>query len=77
MANKKEYTKVTPVKIKDVPAGTYFTYRDYGEYPDERRVYVRDTYDRSIKKYLVYKFDDVNHYAALKGDCVVFVGFTF
>lgn len=36
-------------------------------------LWVRDDYDRSTKKYEVYKYDDVNHWSECKGTRIVFV----
>ena len=33
------------VMIKELKKGDFFTLRDYGEYPDESRVYVRGEYE--------------------------------
>ena len=33
---------------------------------DEAPVWVRDEYDRSERKYLCYKWDDVNHWAYMR-----------
>ena len=33
---------------------------------DDAPVWVRDEYDRSERKYLCYKWDDVNHWAYMR-----------
>ncbi len=33
---------------------------------DDAPVWVRDEYDRSERKYLCYKYDDVNHWAYMR-----------
>lgn len=40
-------------------------------------VYIRGEYVRDIKRYALYRFDDVNAYRYVKGDAVCFVGFDF
>lgn len=64
-------------KIKDLKKGEFFTLKDYGECPDESKVYIRDSYDRTAKKYSCYKWSDINHESMIKADRTVFVGFTF
>ena len=77
MTKKKTYTTPTEVEIREIAAGEFFTLRDYGESPDESRVYIRGDYDRSEKKYEAVKFNDCNHYTYLKPTRKVYVGFTF
>ena len=55
----------------------YFTLKHCEDNPKESIVWVLDEYDRSEKKYYCYKFSDVNHGKYIKGDQLVFVGFTF
>lgn len=64
------------IKLKDLKRGDYFTYKLI-EAPSCSRVYVRGDYDRSSRKYLVYKFDDINDYRLKKGDLIVYVDFIF
>lgn len=40
-------------------------------------VWVRGEYDRSSKKYSIYKFDDINHESFKSGNRAVFIGFDF
>lgn len=63
-------------KLKDVKPGEFFTLKPIPE-PKESQVYVRDDYDRSERKYLCYKFNDVNSWRYLKGDRIVYTDFTF
>ena len=64
-------------RIRDLKRGEFFTLRDYGEYPDSARVYVRDEYERSEKNYWCYKADDWNATTLKSGNKLVYVGFTF
>ena len=57
--------------LKDIKRGEYFKLKENG------KVYVRDEYDRSTKKYLYYDFDDVNNWHEAKGSRTVIVDFTF
>ena len=63
--------------LSQLPMGEYFTLKDYGEYPKESVVWVRDFYCRSEKKYCIHKFNDVNHESLKKGDTVVYTDFIF
>lgn len=62
--------------LKEVKNGEFFTFKP-NEEPNENIVWVKDGYDRSIKKYICYKWADVNHYAERKGTTTVYVDFTF
>lgn len=44
---------------------------------DTAPVWVRGEYSRQAKKYSTHRFDDVNHERLLRGDQLVWVGFTF
>lgn len=59
--------------IKDLKRGEYFRLTD----SDTAPVWVRGEYSREAKKYSTHRFDDVNHERLLRGDRVVWVGFTF
>lgn len=63
-------------KIKDLKKGEYFTLKII-EYPTEKQVWVKGDYERSEKKYSCTKFSDISHENFMKGDRIVFVGFTF
>ena len=62
--------------IKELKKGEMFTFKPT-EYPDYERVYIRDEYDRSTKKYGYTKWSDINHYAEAKGTRTVYTDFTF
>lgn len=64
------------IKLKELKNGEYFTLRPYAE-PSAARVYVKNEYDRSSKKYEVAKFLDFCDTRLLKGDTIVYTGFTF
>lgn len=65
-------------QLKDIPKGSYFNYLSADHTPSTFKVtWVRDEYDRSSKKYIVYKFYDVNHSALRKGTTRVTIDVTF
>lgn len=59
------------MKLKELKKGDFFKLKPNG------RVYVRDSYNRSTKKYDYYDFDDVNRWHDAKGDKEVIVDFNF
>lgn len=52
---------MTTTTIKDLKVGDYFKLKAHG------RVYVRDSYNRSTKKYEYYDFHAVNRFHECKG----------
>lgn len=62
---------MTTTTIKDLKVGDYFKLTPNG------RVYVRDTYNRSTKKYEYYDYDDVNRFHECKGTKLVIIDFEF
>ena len=63
--------------IKEMKKGDFFTLKDYGEYPDDSKVYIRGEYNKSLKKYEIYKYNDVNAFRYVAGNKEVITGFTF
>lgn len=66
-------------RLRDVPKGLYFhrvSVKD-GEYCEHSVVWCKGEYDRSTKKWLCHKFEDVNHSRLFKGEERVTVDFTF
>lgn len=61
------------LELRKVPQGGFFRLSSSETAP----VWVRDEYDRTSRKYLAYKYDDVNHDALMKGSRKVYVGFIF
>lgn len=59
--------------IRVLKKGQYFRLTNSYTAP----VWVRGEYSREAKKYSTHRFDDVNHERLLRGDKLVFVGFTF
>lgn len=61
------------IAIKNLKRGDFFRTTDSNTAP----VWVRGNYSREAKKYSTHLFDDVNHERLLRGNQVVWVGFTF
>lgn len=59
--------------IKDLKRGEFFRLTP----SDTAPVWVRGEYSREAKKYSTHRFDDVNHEWLLRGEQLVWVGFTF
>ena len=55
--DKKERYKTTTVR--DLKKGDWFTKKEINE-PKESQVWVRGEYDRESKKYICYRWDDIN-----------------
>lgn len=71
-----------PVLLKQVKRGEFFTLTDKVKFNEDgevlsRYVYIRSDYDREIKKYEVYKNDDMNDYRFMKGTRIVWIDFCF
>lgn len=64
------------MKVKDMKMGELFTLRQIDN-PTDSQVYVRGEYDKSERKYICYKWSDVNMTRLFKGDKEVFTDFTF
>lgn len=58
--------------IREIKPGEYFKRK-----PDSQKVYSRGEYCRESKRYICGDFDDISRSISLKGDSLVFVGFTF
>lgn len=59
--------------IRKLRKGEFFRLSDRETSP----VWVRGEYIREVKKYITYKYDDVNHERLLSGDKRVIVDFIF
>lgn len=71
-----------PVLLKQVKKGEFFTLTNKVKFNEDgevlsKYVYIRSDYDREIKKYEVYKNDDVNDYRFMKGTRIVWIDFMF
>lgn len=59
--------------IRSLKKGEYFRFAE----SDTAPVWVRGEYIREVKKFSTHRFDDVNHERLLRGNQLVWVGFTF
>lgn len=59
--------------IRELKKGEFFRLRE----SDTAPVWVRGEYVPALKKISTYKFEDVNNERLLKGNTIVFTGFTF
>lgn len=59
-------------KIKDLPKGEYIK-----RTATATKIYKRGAYDRTYKKYRIDDTDDISKDLLIKGDTVVFYGFTY
>lgn len=64
------------VTLKSLKPGEYFVFIDRNGNP-RHTVYVRDVYDRSAKKFEVFKFYDINDSKLVSGDRLVTQSFIF
>lgn len=62
--------------IRNMKKGDFFTLKKI-EYPTDRQVWVRGDYDRSLKAYEYYRFDDVNEIRYISGKTLVYTEFIF
>lgn len=58
--------------IEDVKKGDYFKRK-----PDSKKVYVKDSFNRSIGKYEAHNFEDINEFMSFKKGTKVFIDFEF
>ncbi len=64
--------------IKDLNLGEYFCLKSQGEQEvAESKVWVRGEYDKSSKRYEIYRFNDINHIRFVKGSTPAFLDFIF
>lgn len=64
------------MKLKDLKIGGWFTIHDIPE-PLEHQVWVRGSYDRKTKKFICYKWSDINDFRLWDGNMNVFTDFIF
>ena len=65
-------SNLTAIKVKDLPAGEFFKRK-----PDAKKVYVREDYIRSEKKFVCVDWNDICKELFIKGDTIVYTGFEF
>lgn len=64
------------IELKNIDKGEFFTLKAIKE-PAEEQVYIKGYYDKSSKTYSCINYSDSCKERFLKGDRLVFVGFTF
>lgn len=64
------------IKLKNLKRGEFFTRKPI-EMPKESQVFTRQEYDRADKRYFCERFSDSGNGIMLKGETIVYVGFTF
>lgn len=62
--------------VKDLKKGEFFTLKPIPE-PSDRQVYIRDEYDRTERRYLCGRCDDISYSRMLKGTTPVYTDFTY
>ena len=62
--------------IRDLKRGEFFTLSNLST-PKPSQVWVRDEYDRSERKYIAHRWDNINHFRSFKADFAVYTEFTF
>lgn len=62
----------TASTIGALPQGEYFKRK-----PESHKVYTRDEYDRTMKRYSCGDTDDISREIWLKKDTVVWIGFSY
>lgn len=65
-----------PVCLKELKKGDSFTLFPV-DAPHENIVYVRDEYNRCTRKYICFRFSDVNSIREFKGRQIVYIDFQF
>lgn len=62
--------------LKELKKGEFFTKKSI-EYPKESQVWIKSDYDRTTKKYQIYRFSDVNDVQEMSGNKTIFIDFIF
>ena len=62
--------------VRELKQGEYFTKKQL-DFPNENQVWIRGSYDKSLKKFECYRFSDVCDTCYLSGEKSVFTEFTF
>lgn len=62
--------------LKQLKKGEYFTLKNIS-HPTENQVFVKGEYDRTERKYVIYKFNNINSFRCLSGDKVIYTDFIF
>ena len=62
--------------VKELKKNDWFTKKPIDE-PRESQVWIRGEYDRSTKKYVCTRFDDICTTCLIRGDKEIYTDFTF
>ena len=64
------------IKLKNLKRGEFFTRKPL-EFPKESQVFIKAEYDRTEKRYFCERWNDICDGIMLKGETIVYIGFTF
>lgn len=73
---KKQTVKVKVTDLKNLPNGEFFRLVDKNGNVS-KKTYIKDGYDRSVKKYEVTNAEDTNDFRYIKGDKKVTTEFIY
>ena len=65
-----------PKTVGGLHLGEWFTMKPI-EHPCEKQVWIRSEYDQSERKYMCYRFDDINNFRMMDGNREVYTDFVF
>lgn len=71
-----DFTPQTPVPLKSLKQGEYFTLKDIPQ-PKDSQVWVKGEYDKYDKEFVCYKFSDISNGKGMKGSKLVYTDFIF
>ena len=58
--------------LKELKKGEFFKLKE-----NSKKVYVKDEYDRSTKKFCCYNYEDINDFREFKGNKEIFIDFIY
>lgn len=70
------FTPQTPVPLKSLKNGEYFTLKDIPQ-PKDSQVWVKGEWDKWDKEWICYKFSDISNGKGFPGNKMVYVDFIF
>ena len=59
------------VPLRSLKKGAWFTVKPIAE-PTDKQVYIKDDYDRELKKFMCGRCDDISYSTFFKGDKLVY-----
>ncbi len=66
----------TAVPLRSLKKGTWFTIKPIA-YPNDNQVYIKDDFDRELKKFMCGRCDDISYSTYFKGDKLVYTDFIY